>query len=120
METIAEPLFMLNIAFLAIAHELDAIQQHEWRFFFAYIPVSDETAYRIFTALHVPLFVWIGLNWQVEAFQIGFDLFMVAHAAVHWLLRHHPLITFDSWFSRLWIFGGAFLGIIHLGVIFVG
>jgi hypothetical protein len=97
-----------------MGHELDAIQQEEWRFFFAALPVSDQTAYRLFTALHVPLLVFI--LWQMPSvrFQIGFDLFTIIHAGLHWGLRHHPQIRFNNWFSRLWIFGAAVLGAIHL------
>ena len=114
METFVEVLFIINVAFLVIGHEMDAIQQHEWRFFFAKTGMSDQASYRLFTALHIPLFVLIIWNLQSVSFQIGFDLFLVLHAGVHWLLRNHPLISFNSWFSRLWIFGGAFLGLLHL------
>ncbi len=107
-------LFLTGFAFLAIGHELDAIQQKEWRFFFALVPISDENAYRIFTALHIPLFIWLAVSWHSPVFQFWFNIFLIAHAAVHWLLRKHPLIMFDSWFSRFWIYGGAVLGVAHL------
>ena len=106
-------LFLVGMAFLFV-HELDAIQQHEWRFFFSLIPISDLTAYRIFTAAHVPLFVLIIWNAQSWPFQIGFDLFLILHAGLHWVLRNHPKIKFNGWFSRFWIFGGAVIGILHL------
>ena len=114
METVVDALFVTNVAFLVIAHELDAIQHHEWRFFFALTPLSDQAAYRLFTALHVPLFVIIIWNLQSFRFQVGFDIFLIIHAGLHWMLRNHPKIKFNNWFSRLWIFGGAFLGALHL------
>ena len=107
--------FLIGMAFL-FAHELDAIQNHEWRFFFALLPVSDAAAYHIFTAVHIPLFVLILWNAQALGFQIGFDVFLIIHAGLHWMLRNHPKIKFNNGFSRLWIFGGALLAIIHLAV----
>lgn len=106
-------LFVLGIAFLFV-HELDAIQKHEWRFFFALLPVSDRTAYCIFTAAHMPLFALIMWNVQSYLFQTGLDLFLIFHASLHWMLRNHPLVKFNDGFSRFWIFGGAVLGILHL------
>jgi hypothetical protein len=44
------------------AHELDAINQHEWRFFPFLAPFSDLTAHRIFVVAHVPLYVVFLLN----------------------------------------------------------
>lgn len=107
-------LFLINVAFLLIGHELDAIYRKEWRFFFASTSISDETAYRIFTFLHVPAFVLIILNLDSYGFQVGFDIFLIIHAGLHWMLRNHPKINFNNWFSRLWIYGGALLGVVHL------
>lgn len=114
MENLVELLFIVNLSFLIVAHELDAIKQHEWRFFFALTPLSDQAAYRLFTIIRIPLFVFIIWNLQSYWFQIGFDIFLILHAGIHWLLRNHPMIKFNSWFSRLWIFGGALLGAIHI------
>jgi hypothetical protein len=119
METLLLLLFIINVTILVMGHELDAIHQQEWRFFFAAIPLSDQTAYRLFTALHIPIFVFILWNLQSFRFQIGFDLFLIIHAGLHWFLRHHPKVNFNNWFSRLWIFGGAFLGFLHLGLLFI-
>ena len=113
METWVSLLFMLNITFFTI-HELDAIYQHEWRVFFGFTGVSDEAAYQLSTALHVPLFMFVLWNLQSYPFQIGLDIFLILHAAIHWVLRNHPLVTFNNWFSRIWIFGGALLGTVHL------
>ena len=117
MENLDQLLFLLGVAFLVMGHELDAIYQKEWRFFFALTGLNDETAFRIFTAFHVPLFVWILLNLNNPIFQIGFDFFLIGHAAVHWLLRRHPKITFNNRFSQFWIWGGAVLGVFHLFMI---
>ena len=74
MDDLIHLLFLVNIALLN-AHELDAIQQHEWRFFPFLRPFSDVTAYRIFVAAHVPLLVLILANLESRPFQIGLDLF---------------------------------------------
>jgi len=114
MNTWQDLLFFANLACLVMAHELDAVRRREWRFFFARTSLSDESAYRIFTALHVPVFVFILWNLESARLQAGVDIFLIVHAVIHWFLRGHPLISFDSWFSRLWIFGGAILGAVHL------
>lgn len=113
MDTLTDLIFLLAFSAL-VNHELDAIRQAEWRFFFAPFGLSDETAYRIFVFLHAPLLVWIFASMQAQSFQIGFNIFLIIHAILHWLLRNHPLIHFNNAFSRLWIFGGALLAILHL------
>lgn len=109
----AELLFLVNVSWL-LAHELDAIQQREWRFFFARFGLDETQGQRLFIGLHVPLLVFIFANLAVPAFQIGFNLFLLVHAGLHWALRHHPLIEFNSSFSRLWIFGAVPLALLHL------
>ena len=106
-------LFLSNLVWIMV-HELDAIYQGEWRFFNIPFQLEDDLAYRVFTILHVPLFIM--LIWAIpsQAFQIGFDIFVIGHAMVHWLLRNHPLITFNNWFSRLLIFAPVVTSIIHL------
>jgi hypothetical protein len=108
-----EILFSTVVAFLLV-HELDAIRQHEWRFFFVPVTVRDESASRIFTALHAPLFAVILVYANSPAFQIGFDGFAIVHGLLHLGLRNHPLLEFDDWFSRVWIFGASLLGFLHL------
>ena len=109
----------MSTAFL-LNHELDAIQQHEWRFFLAPTPLSDGAAYRIFTALHIPLFVFIMWNLGASWFQVVFDSVLMVHALVHWTGRNHPRISFNNGFSRVWIFGGAMVGVLHLAALFLG
>jgi hypothetical protein len=116
MDDFVRLLFLVNIAWI-FAHELDAIQQHEWRFFPFLRPFSDVTAYRIFVALHIPLLAWIIWASPYRDFQIGFDLFLIVHAGLHWALRNHPLIEFRNAFSRLLIFGVVPLAVLHLALI---
>lgn len=109
----ADVIFLAGLTCLLI-HELDAIQQQEWRFFFGWLSISDQAAYRLFTALHAPLLVIILLSVQNPGFQLVFDLFLIIHAGLHWALRQHPAINFNSAFSAVWIYGGAALGMLHL------
>ncbi|WP_136603284.1 DUF6713 family protein [Salinigranum halophilum] len=113
MAALTPVLFALTVAFLAV-HELDAVRNHEWRFFFSPFGVDDDTGHRVFTALHVPLFAVVFTFYSAPAFQTGLDLFAVAHGGVHLALRDHPLVEFSGWFSGLWIYGASALGGLHL------
>lgn len=113
MEAFINTLFFVNVAWLA-THELDAIAKHEWRIFFFLNPFDDLTAYRLFTALHIPLFALIIALSNQRNFQIGFDVFLIAHAGLHWLFRHHPKYEFHDRFSHALIVGAALLGLLHL------
>jgi hypothetical protein len=110
---ISEILFLSVVSFLFV-HELDAIRMHEWRFFVAPLSIREETAYLTFAGLHAPLFVVVLVYIESPAFQLGFDAFAIVHGLLHFGLRNHPLVEFDSWFSRVWIFGGALLAGLHL------
>jgi hypothetical protein len=113
MTEFADLIFLFAVTWLII-HELDAIHEREWRFFFMAISIEDETAYRIFVALHVPLLFFILWNIQWVWLQIPIDLFLIGHAGAHLALRNHRLIAFDTWFSWVWIGGGALIGAMHL------
>jgi hypothetical protein len=119
MNTFADLIFVAMVSWLLI-HELDAIQQHEWRFFFSWMPISDKAAYWLFTAAHAPLLILILWNLQSRGFQIGLDIFMIIHLGLHIGLRNHPLVTFNNTFSRVWIYGGAALAVLHLILLYTG
>ena len=106
-------LFLINVACL-FAHEMDAILQHEWRIFFFLKPFDDVTAYRLFTALHIPLFALILSQLQVRQFQVIFDVFLIVHAGLHVFFRNHPQYEFNNWYSNIWIFGAVPLAALHL------
>jgi len=116
MVTVSAVLFSSVVAFLLV-HELDAIRQREWRFFFAPMEIGEETAYRLFTGLHAPLFVLLLVYAESPVFQLGVDSFAIVHGFLHLGLRNHPLIEFDSWFSRFWIVGGSLLGGLHIVIV---
>lgn len=116
----ATTLFLLNVTWLMM-HELDAIQQHEWRFFqqafFFFRPLSDVAMYHVFVAAHVPLLVLILANAEDRNVQIAFNMFLIIHAGLHIGLRNHPRITFNNTFSRVWIFGAVPLALWHLALV---
>jgi hypothetical protein len=116
MVTVAWVLFPSVVSF-RLVHELDAVRQREWRFFFAPLPVGDETAVRIFTAVHAPLFVVLLASFESPTARVVVDAFAIVHAGVHFGLRNHPLVAFDSPFARVWIYGGGLLGALHLGLV---
>ena len=114
MDTSLNIVFLLGLAFL-FTHELDAIDQHEWRFFFPWL--EYRTGYRLFAAAHIPLFMLICLNLPARNFQIGFDLFVIVHVGLHWWLRDHPRIEFKGIFSWVMIIGAGMCGAGHLALL---
>ena len=121
--TSADMLFFINIAWL-VAHELDAINRHEWRIFQTFVPLydrlNDVNAYRLFVILHIPLLAWIIRAAQFRGFQVGFDLFLLIHIGLHWLFRNHPQNEFNNHFSQFLIIGVAPFALLHLGLVISG
>jgi hypothetical protein len=111
--TVADFFTILGLSALLL-HELDAIQQQEWRFFFGWTGMSDTTAYRWFVAAHLPLILGLLAGLGLPVVQYGLAIFLILHAGAHTLLRNHPLIQFNGLFSRLWIYGGAVAGAVFL------
>ena len=117
-------LFYINLALL-ITHELDAIQCHEWRMFPFIWRLNDESAYRVFILLHVPLLAlifWLISRPDVHLnfwFQVSLDVFFMLHFCLHKLLQNHDKNGFTTSFSRAIIFLVAFFGLIHLVALIV-
>lgn len=111
--------FYTGLAFL-IAHELDAVAQEEWRLLPLFNLLRDNTAYIVFVTAHVPLFA--GLLWLTAhpSFgvrrwsQLGVDIFLIVHAALHALMAGDAIYMFHSSLSSALIFGGAVVGLLHL------
>ena len=110
--------FYLNLALL-FTHELDAIRHHEWRIFFFLKPFDDETAYRIFTGLHVPLFMMIIALADDQGFWILMDIFLIIHLGLHLWFRSHSAYEFNSFFSNSLIVGAALSAALHLLLLFI-
>jgi len=112
-------LFWTGFAFL-LAHELDAVAQSEWRLLPLINLLTDESAYIVFVAAHVPLvlvLIWLfthrsnTIRWRS---QLAFDVFLCAHALVHWLMSGDTEYIFHSALSISMIFGGGVTGLVHL------
>lgn len=108
--------FLIVVGWLFV-HELDAIQQREWHFFFRWSGISDTQAYRLFVIAHVPLVALILWQMPSRTFQVGFDVFCIVHAALHFALRNHAHLDFNNVFSAVWIYGAVPLAVLHLFLI---
>ena len=107
--------YLIGVALLFV-HELDAIKHHEWRLFAFLNPLGDENAYRVFTFLHLPLFLiflWMTAYPRLN-FEIAVDIFLVVHVGLHFLFRNHPKYEFKGWFSHGIIAGAGIMGALHL------
>lgn len=103
-------------------HELDAMTQSEWRLLYVLRSLSNEQGRWWFVAIHVPLF-WalISLTHHASthvqrASRIGFAVFCIIHALLHWRLASDPLSTFGSPLSWSLMLGAAVLGATYLGI----
>lgn len=114
--------FYLGIALL-LTHELDAIQQHEWRIFPVIRKFKDETAYYWFTILHVPLFMlllWFICHPSENTrfwFQMSMDIFFIVHMVLHKLLNSDKKCEFVGVFSKAIIFSMGIVGVVHLSLL---
>ncbi len=78
-------LFLFNLS-LFLLHEMDAIRRSEWRLFIVLKDMEDSKAYKVFTFLHLFLYVII-LSLLFSEYQIivfwFLDLFFIIHAILH-------------------------------------
>jgi hypothetical protein len=101
-------------------HELDAIQQHEWRLLYGLRRLDERSAATLFVALHPPLFFAISyFSFHANAtmqlwFRRGLCLFFVLHALLHWRLMGDPLAAFDTALSLTLIHACALFGGLYL------
>ena len=85
-------LFALAFALL-LTHEMDAIRNQEWKMFIGLKELPEETAYRIFLLLHLPLYLIILVLLTTDLVGIGMiivDVFLIFHTILHYFFRHHP------------------------------
>ncbi len=111
--------FFLAIAFLLV-HEMDAIHKHEWRMFPLTYWLPEAWGYRVFTLLHIPLYV--GLFFAIvqlpspSARNIIYwlDVFCIIHVLLHLLFLMHKKNEFKGFISWLLIAGAGFFGLIDI------
>jgi len=119
MQTAANLLFFLLLS-LVIVHELDAIRRHEWRMFVVLNRMDDESAFQIFSTLHLPLLMmifWLITNPSVIVvfwFEVVLDVFLIIHKFLHDSFQTHPQNEFTTSFSKRLIDLMAVVGFIHL------
>jgi hypothetical protein len=105
---------------LLFAHELDAVERHEWRLLPVLRSLPDGLAGRLFVVLHVPLFlVLFRLATHPAAtvrrrFRLALDAFAVLHAGLHRRFRGRPEYEFEGTTSRALIRGAALAGLVRL------
>lgn len=94
-------LLWLNISLL-YAHELDAVRKREWRMMLFADKVNDETAYRIFAGLHVPLFaaVFWFMEYRFSQLYWFVTVFGVFHFILHSVFKKHIENRMRNAFSR--------------------
>jgi hypothetical protein len=101
-------------------HELDAMQEQEWRLLFLLRTLDDSAAAMLFLALHPPIFACITyFAFQSNAarqlsWRRGLSIFFVVHALLHWRLMGDPLAPFDSALSLTLIHSCALFGALYL------
>ncbi len=111
--------FLLGLGFIC-THELDAVQQHEWRLLYVLRGFAEPLAGQLFIALHLPLFallVWLTHHRQPrlrEAARMALMAFLIVHVGLHLRLSDHALYSFHAPLSRLLIFGGGVCGLLYL------
>ncbi|MHC5033922.1 MAG: DUF6713 family protein [Planctomycetota bacterium] len=115
-------LFWTNLALLVV-HELDAVRRREWRMLPLLNRLGDQTAYRAFVLLHVPIvvvFLWcLGHPYATVRlwFQTFVDAFLVVHVGLHHVFRTHEANEFATTLSRRIIQAMAMLGALHLAAL---
>jgi heme/copper-type cytochrome/quinol oxidase subunit 3 len=117
-------IFYLGMGAL-FTHEIDAMQNHEWRVLPILRMLPDELGMAVFVVAHVPIFaILISLvasaNVRVRSRSRFFiSGFLVLHGLLHALFVSHPNYEFSSVLSNTLIFGGAVFGAIYLGLEFM-
>jgi len=108
-------LFLFNLS-LFLLHEMDAIRRSEWRLFIVLKVMEDSKAYKVFTFLHLFLYVIIFSllfsEYQIIVFWF-LDLFFIIHAILHLFFEKHPRNEFKNTFSRAIIYPMGILAVVH-------
>lgn len=101
---------------LLLVHEMDAVQRHEWRIFPGLSLLPDKAGYYVFTAIHVPLYLWLywGLHNNPETWRRGLDVFFIVHVGLHVVFMRHRHYEFNNLFSWALILGAGVAGALDL------
>jgi len=116
-----EIIFYLGMGTL-FTHELDAIQNHEWRVLPLVRMLPDDLGMIIFIVAHIPIFAFLialvsSSNDRTRTkSRLVISGFLVLHGLIHALFMGHPSYEFSSLLSNSLIFGGAAFGAVYLGL----
>ncbi|MDP4145036.1 MAG: hypothetical protein Q8936_11230 [Bacillota bacterium] len=119
MSEIIKLLFLINFS-LFLVHEMDAVKQQEWKMLIWLKNLEDEKAYKIFTAIHIPLYVFLlfGImdtsNNTSTIFLIIIDVFLIFHASIHFFFKKHKNNEFNSYFSKIVINAMAIISVAQI------
>lgn len=114
-----QPLFVFMLSLLLV-HEMDAIRTKEWRMFILLKDMAEETAYRVFTLAHLPLYFLVLLILVQGTARSGTflcyvaDFFLVGHTILHYAFKRHPNNGFRSAFSKSIICLLGIAAVLHL------
>ncbi len=113
-------LFVVLIS-LFLLHEMDAVRVREWKMFIFLKDLKEETAYFVFSIMHLPLyFIILFFLFKVRennTFIIIFDALMVTHTIVHICFRKHADNGFHPFYSKAIIYMMGILAVIHTVVV---
>lgn len=107
--------FYLGLGLL-FTHEMDAMQNHEWRILPILGSLPDSTGELTFLVAHVPIFALViafvaSLNLKTRALAQKVACgFLIAHAALHFTFSGNSNYEFSSLASAFLIFGAALCG----------
>ena len=101
---------------LILTHELDAIRLKEWTVFPILSSLNVNLGFKIFTILHIPLFlvIFYGLKTNQEQTIKWLDIFFIIHIGLHLLLLKNKNNPFKSIFSWIIILLTGLFGILDL------
>ncbi len=114
-----ERLLFIAVLALLFIHEMDAIRVQEWKMFIVLKDMNDETAYKVFTIIHLPLYfaaVYTLVIGGTAAFtlKVIVDIFLLGHTILHFGFRNHRGNGFTTVFSKVIIFAMPILACGHL------
>ena len=99
-------LFLIILAIFML-HEMDAIRTKEWRIFVFLKDLKEETAYIIFSIVHLPLYFIFFLlltNWDIDIknlFTLIINMLLILHAIVHYSFKNHRITSYNVCYTKL-------------------
>jgi hypothetical protein len=103
---------------------MDAVRAKEWKMFIILKDMKEQSGYILFSLLHLPLYFWVIFTVS-QVWSGGYapvylltDIFLIAHAVIHFFFRKHAENGFNSAYSMILIYCMAALSAVHLFLLF--